>query len=74
MYLLLLVWKPFGGTSGAFTGGFNRNFVPSGAIISSVFGLKDKVPANPNATTISGLAMKFIVPDFPSLRRGKFLL
>ncbi len=40
----------------------------------SVSGLKESLPASAKAITTSGLAMKFIVVGWPSLRRGKFRL
>ena len=40
----------------------------------SVSGLNDSRPPSAKAVTISGLAMKFIVVGWPSLRRGKLRL
>ena len=40
----------------------------------SVSGLNDSLPASASAVTISGLAMKFIVVGWPSMRPGKLRL
>ena len=47
---------------------------PPSTCSSSVSGLNDSLPAIASAVTTSGLPMKFIVSDRPSLRRGKFRL
>src|SRR3979409_815633 len=63
-----------GGTSRPGRGAASRNGAPALPINVSVKGLNDSRPATANAVTISGLAMKFIVVGWPSLRRGKFRL
>ena len=66
--------KFLGGTSGAGFGGSRRNDLPAASVTLSVSGLNDSRPASAIAVTISGLAMKFIVVGWPSLRRGKLRL
>ena len=62
------------GTSGAAAGGSSLNGLPSAPVSVSVSGLNESRPASASAVTISGLAMKFIVVAWPSLRRGKLRL
>ena len=62
------------GHLGAGRGGSSRNASPSAPVSVSVSGLNDSRPAAANAVTSSGLAMKFIVVGWPSLRRGKLRL
>ncbi|MNC85778.1 hypothetical protein D3C83_13910 [compost metagenome] len=48
--------------------------LPSAPLSESVSGLNESLPAIASAVTISGLAMKFMVAAWPSLRAGKFRL
>src|ERR1043166_8297849 len=62
------------GTSGAGLGGSSLKGLPLASVSVSVSGLNESFPASEKATTISGLAMKFIVVGWPSLRMGKLRL
>src|SRR5881409_1955031 len=62
------------GTSGAGLGGSSLKGRPLASVSVSVSGLNESLPASDMATTISGLAMKFIVVGWPSLRMGKLRL
>ena len=66
--------KLSGGTSGAGPGATSAKGSPSDPVRESSSGLKDRRPARDIAVMISGLAMKFMVSERPSLRLGKFLL
>ncbi len=48
--------------------------MPSAPVSSSDSGLKERCPASPYATTISGLAMKAWVSGLASFRAGKLRL
>ena len=55
-------------------GGVEAEGLAVRAVRVSVMGLKESRPERANAVTISGLAMKFMVEGFASLRAGKLRL
>src|SRR5215471_9480431 len=62
------------GTSGAGLGGSSLKGLPLASVSVSVSGLNESFPESDMATTISGLAIKFMVVGWPSLRIGKLRL